>query len=128
MQISPYLRKATGGFGHWCPGCKEMHIVRTEGDKHPLWVLTNGDGDKPSLTPSVRITCGHFMDGFVAGSRCWCTYNAEHPAEAQDGFECSSCHYILTDGMLYFCPDSSHALSGQTVPLPPLPESLKDCA
>jgi hypothetical protein len=30
------------------------------------------------------------------------------------------CHYILTDGVLDFCADSTHALRGK-VPLPPLP-------
>lgn len=33
------------------------------------------------------------------------------------------CHYWLRNGVLEFCPDSQHALAGQTVPLPDIPPS-----
>ena len=36
------------------------------------------------------------------------------------------CHYILTDGVLNFCGDCTHALRGQSVPLPELPEWMRD--
>ena len=36
------------------------------------------------------------------------------------------CHYILTNGILNFCPDSTHALAGKLVPLPKLPEGYSD--
>lgn len=36
------------------------------------------------------------------------------------------CHYFLTDGVLHYCPDSSHGLAGQKVPLPELPKHLQD--
>jgi hypothetical protein len=32
------------------------------------------------------------------------------------------CHSYVTDGNIMFLPDSTHHLSGQTVPLPDLPE------
>ncbi len=31
------------------------------------------------------------------------------------------CHYVLTNGVLNFCNDCTHALKGQSVPLPKLP-------
>lgn len=36
------------------------------------------------------------------------------------------CHYILTAGVLNFCGDSTHRLSGQSVPLPAIPDGLTD--
>lgn len=35
------------------------------------------------------------------------------------------CHYTLKDGVLQFAPDCDHALAGQSVPLPDLPESYQ---
>lgn len=32
------------------------------------------------------------------------------------------CHYILTKGILSFCGDCTHSMSGKSVPLPELPE------
>jgi hypothetical protein len=37
-----------------------------------------------------------------------------------------NCHYVLTFGVLHFCADSSHALKGLSVALPPLPPGLRD--
>lgn len=34
------------------------------------------------------------------------------------------CHYILTNGILNFCGDSTHTLANKAVPLPELPEWL----
>lgn len=36
------------------------------------------------------------------------------------------CHYILTNGILNFCGDSTHGLAGLSVPLPSLPPGLRD--
>jgi hypothetical protein len=36
------------------------------------------------------------------------------------------CHYILAKGVLNYCSDCTHALAGQSVPLPPLPPDLED--
>jgi hypothetical protein len=55
----------------------------------------NGDFERPTFTPSFKHSDG-------AGNVC---------------------HYILTDGVLDFCGDSTHALRGK-VPLPPLPAGL----
>lgn len=95
-QVSRFLRRADGGYLHWCPGCTEPHFIPVE-EPHPngsRWTF-NGDVDKPTFSPSVHYTK-------------------------------KICHYWLRDGQLQFLSDSTHALRGQTVPLPELPEHLRD--
>jgi hypothetical protein len=36
------------------------------------------------------------------------------------------CHSFVTDGKIEFLNDSTHKLAGQTVPLPDMPDWLKD--
>jgi hypothetical protein len=36
------------------------------------------------------------------------------------------CHYILTNGVLNYCADCTHDLSGKSVSLPELPEFYRD--
>jgi hypothetical protein len=71
---------------------------------HPLpdaWSY-NGDLEKPTFTPS-------FKHNFTL-----------------DNGDKAVCHYILTDGMLTFCADSTHALASKTVPMQPLPPEHRD--
>jgi hypothetical protein len=58
----------------------------------------NGDGDRPSFTPSMNIGVGPFPDGRI-----------------------ERCHYFVTDGQIQYCADSTHAMAGQTVELPDIP-------
>lgn len=97
--------------GFWCPGCKHMHAL-TSG-----WQF-NGNFDRPTFTPSVLVTSGHFVSSFKPGDNCWCTYNAEHPHEPET-FKCERCHTFVTDGQIQFLADCTHELAGQTVPLEP---------
>lgn len=105
-QVSAVLRnysdKVTGrkGFGWWCPGCKHMHYVPTDGGNHPVWGF-DGNLEAPTFTPSYRA--------FV-------------PAQcAEDGWpaepERTTCHCFVKIGNIEFLSDSPHALSGQTVPM-----------
>lgn len=98
MRLNNYFRKTwDDGRAHWCPGCKEMHVI-------PKTWNFNGDIDKATFSPSVRITwAGGYGPDRV--NRC--------------------CHYFLTDGILHFCSDSTHELAGKSVPLPELPEEFK---
>lgn len=54
----------------------------------------NGDRERPTVTPSIRVT--------------------DH-----DG---SRCHSYVTDGQIQFLSDCTHALAGQTVPIPDWPK------
>lgn len=88
--------------GIWCPGCNEMHVLPW---KRGGWTF-NGNTEKPTFTPSFRIT-----GGSGSGDR------------APEGV----CHFILTDGILHFCGDSTHALAGKSVPLPQIdPETIAE--
>ena len=104
------------GVSFWCPGCKEPHSIPIEG-KSP-WRLS-GTLLKPTIVPSLETTSGHYIPGWE-GPDCWCTYNKKNDPSAT--FSCVKCHLIVTDGIIYYCPDTTHALSGQHVDLPDLPD------
>ncbi|WP_244622606.1 DUF6527 family protein [Microvirga brassicacearum] len=91
-------------------------MVRVEGEVRPCWGF-NGNYEKPTFTPSVLVTSGHYVAGHQASEECWCTYEKRFGKKAP--FECSICHSFVTDGKIQFLDDCTHALAGQTVPLPP---------
>lgn len=97
-QVSPYLRKMQCGYGHYCPGCKSIHVIYT-----PRWSF-DGNVEKPTFSPSIRIF-----------------------TRADDGIpEVTECHYHIRNGVIEFCGDSAHELKGQNVPLPELPPEYSD--
>jgi hypothetical protein len=96
-----------------CPGCNDFHSVHIAPDAH-YW---NGSADRPTFSPSIMVTTGHFMPGHKQGAGCWCTYNAAHPREPTS-FKCQRCHSFVFNGEIRFESDSTHALAGQTVELP----------
>jgi hypothetical protein len=98
------------GWRFFCPGCQENHVVR-----RTLWGF-NGDYEKPTFTPSILITSGHYVQG-QNGETCWCTYNKEHPEDPAP-FKCSRCHSFIIDGRIQFLNDCTHELAGQTIDLP----------
>lgn len=123
MGLRGILRVASGNrLGFYCPGCKEMHMLNI-GEGRPSWGF-NGNYDKPTFTPSVLVTSGHYAPG-QEGKPCWCTYYKDHPEE-DDGFKCICCHSYVTDGRISFLVDSSHELSGQTVALAAPPDGEPD--
>lgn len=104
-QVSAVLRSRIGGYSHWCPGCERMHSIATDNPGGPSWTF-DGNLDAPTFSPSVRIT-----------------YNGPDADEMRDDHRAPSacCHYFIRAGRIEFCGDSTHSLSGQIVPLPPLP-------
>jgi len=101
--VGLYLRRAAGAhLMFWCPGCDGAHMVRVEGDQRPRWGY-NGNPDAPTFTPSVLVT----YNGSDAGV---------------DDAPPAVCHSYVTDGRIQFLGDCTHALAGQTVPLPAWPE------
>lgn len=112
MSARGLLRIAEGDrLCFWCPGCEEVHRVVLG-----TWTF-NGDFDKPTFSPSVLVTCGHYVTGFEKEA-CWCTYNREHPEDPAP-FVCYQCHSFVVDGTIQFLGDCTHALAGQTVQLIP---------
>lgn len=117
MQVSPYLRRATDAYIHWCPACLEMHRLPDS------WTF-NGDLNKPTFTPSFMHTglkLNKDANGVWIGEGrdAWLYDQAGNPIP-------DICHYILTNGVLNFCADCTHPLAGQNVPLPLLPDALQD--
>jgi len=105
-----------GGVSFRCPGCNDFHTVYVGEGPGPRWGF-NGDVARPTFTPSVLVRTGHHVTSHKHGDSCWCTYNAEHPEETVS-FTCQVCHSFVTDGQIQFLSDCTHALAGQTVPLP----------
>jgi hypothetical protein len=99
--VSKVLRSTEGGFMHWCPACNSFHMIAVS-EPFPngaRWKF-DGDLDKPTFAPSVRVRGG----------------NAKGP---------TCCHYILTTGVINFCGDCTHAMAGKAVPLPEIPEQYR---
>ena len=115
--ISPILRSTEdNGLMFKCPGCNQAHMIQYGTGSGPRWSW-NGDANKPTFSPSVLVRTGHYVPSHNS-DECWCTYNAEHPEEAEDGFKCTICHSFITDGKIQFLSDCTHSLAGQTVPIP----------
>ena len=120
MELSSKLRAADGGrLMFWCPGCREPHMVRVQDGTGPGWGY-NGDPERPTFTPSVLVTSGHYMPGHDPAKGCYCT----NPPPDDDGwgFACARCHSFVTDGRIQFLGDCTHAMAGQTVDLSDWPE------
>lgn len=101
----------------WCPGCQEAHAVKVS-KRGDGWGF-DGNLEKPTFSPSVLTTTGHYVQGHEG--TCWCDYNREHPDQPAP-FTCKRCHLFLRQGVLQFLGDCTHELAGKTVDLPELPE------
>ena len=76
----------------WCPGCDCGHLFWTNHG----WQW-NENYESPTVSPSILNTSVHLT-----------------PKEI--------CHIIITDGKIHYCPDSTHALSGQIIEMQDIPE------
>jgi len=87
---------------HWCPACATMHDFAVEQPfrNGARWTF-NGNGDAPSFSPSMNISIGPYSDGTIF-----------------------RCHYFLTVGRIQYLPDSTHAMAGQTVDCPDVPQEV----
>lgn len=92
------LTPGAQGISFWCPGCDSPHVVAV-GAASWSW---DGDVDAPTINPSILVT----YDGSDAG---------------EEDAPPSRCHSFVRGGQIEFCGDSTHALTGQAVPLPDWP-------
>lgn len=114
-RIGRKLRSIEGGrVAFKCPGCNMMHQVGVGTGPGPRWGY-NGDPDKPTFTPSIVVTTGHFVQ--PNGKHCDKSGDPDWPCD------CMRCHSFVTNGQIRFLPDCTHALAGQTVDLPDIPET-----
>lgn len=99
-QVSPVLRKYTDGYGWWCPGCKNAHMVPVDAPTRPSWGF-DGNLECPTFTPSYR------------------QFIPAQPAEGGDPAEPERtlCHCFVKGGMIQFLGDCEHELANQTVPM-----------
>jgi hypothetical protein len=74
-------------FQFFCPGCQSGHTFNS------TWTY-NGDGDNPTVSPSILVTGG-----------------------AAPAYRC---HSFIRNGKIEFLADCSHPLAGRTVDLPEL--------
>ncbi len=76
-----------------CPGCKTAHTIFTKVTErnNVIWGF-NGDLNKPTFTPSVKIT--------------WPEEQKQH-----------CCHFHINEGRIEFCGDCTHELSGKVFEL-----------
>lgn len=124
--LSPILRNAAGGrLVWWCPGCDEAHAIQTGEGQGPRWSW-NGDAERPTFTPSVLVRSGHHADGTDPSTCFICQECRENPSDDHRGFKCYVCHSFVVDGAMQFLGDCTHALAGQTVPIPPWPSACAD--
>jgi len=96
-----------------CPGCDESHVISVNSTGRPNWTY-NGDPEKPTFTPSIKVT----------GMQCEIVdhqWNGEWKRDEQGNPIPGCCHSFITDGNIQFLDDCTHPLKDQTVPLPDIP-------
>lgn len=120
--LSSILRSIQGGqISFWCPGCNEAHAINVGDHPGPRWCY-NDDPEAPTFKPSILIRSGHFVPGHDGG-QCYCNWPDKD--EFPD-LQCRVCHSFVRAGQIQFLGDCTHALAGQTVPLPPFPSESQD--
>jgi hypothetical protein len=97
---------------YWCPGCDFLHQIAINPDKQ-----ANGAGwdfsgtlECPTYSPSQLCTWDYWRD------------DDGRQRTQEEGPLKKICHTFIRDGQIQFLADCTHALAGQTVPLPPLPD------
>jgi hypothetical protein len=124
-QISPILRDVQGGgLSFWCPGCKYAHTVWIGSGAGERWGW-NGSLLAPTFSPSILVRT---IKGEGLTDADWEEY--DRIARGPGGTEAVLnhpkfrfvCHSFVNEGQIQFLGDCSHALAGQTVPLPSWPE------
>jgi hypothetical protein len=104
--VEQVLQRVEGGYKHWCPGCGEDHVLPDS------WSFDN-DLEKPTFMPSFKHSGVRRV--FVKGE-----WTGDWIRDTNGDTVPYVCHYHLISGQLQFCSDSTHALAGKTVLLPPL--------
>jgi hypothetical protein len=118
--ISAKLRASVDGNGrrgltYWCQGCECLHQVWVEGGEPGRNWGWNGDVEKPVFTPSVLVTYPANPDADEQFKE-WRTARRCHTFVGCNGAQ---------PGEVIFLGDCTHAMAGQTLPLPDLPDHLR---
>lgn len=97
-----------------CPGCGDHHVLPTTAGHGARWTW-NGDLERPTFSPSLLVTSGHYAKGRETPDPAGCYCNAD---EDFGPWACYRCHSFIRDGRIQFLSDCTHAMAGQTVDLP----------
>jgi hypothetical protein len=108
-----------------CPGCGCSHGVHiapaADGSVRPVWSF-NGNGDRPTFSPSVLVTYEHLSDESRERAAAFRREHGRPMTHDELPFDRKAvCHSFVTDGRIQFLSDCTHALAGQTVDLPDYP-------
>ncbi len=87
------LQGTKGVYQFWCPGCKEVHQVWTDKDDGVDPWCYNGNVDKPTISPSIKVTM---------------------PNRSTMGVN-DICHSFIKDGKIEYLSDCTHSMAGKTV-------------
>jgi hypothetical protein len=120
MLLSPVLRSTEGGgLLFRCPACKEAHHIRVGDGSGARWDW-NGNAERPTFSPSILVTGTELTEAGRAAYEAWAAAGSNGAGVPEGGFERRKvvCHSFVRDGQIEFLSDCTHALAGQTVPLP----------
>ena len=100
-----------GHLAHWCPGCNDTHEFAVERPfrNGARWSF-DGNVDAPTFNPSMNIRIGPMPTV---------------PEGRPDAGQMRVCHYFLHAGKIQYLGDCTHAMAGQTIDLPDLPDNEK---
>jgi hypothetical protein len=109
------------GYHFHCPGCNSAHLVYTKQVhltyKVPIWGF-NGNEEKPTFTPSVKISWEHSSPGNAAKADAFYKKHNRNPTREELPYDLHEvCHSFVRDGMIQYLGDCTHHLKGQTVEL-----------
>jgi len=120
-QASTKLRRSEDGFTFWCAGCGETHHIRVGVPGRPCWSF-DGNVERPTFSPSI----------LVSGLQSINDERGDWTGEYRRGPDGKAlemvCHSFISSGRMQFLADCTHALAGQTIDLPDLPDWLRDGA
>jgi len=95
-----------GTYTFHCPAGHDHYInTLVPNQQNAQWQF-NGNLDLPTFSPSINERTGYFVDPNVEGDEQWLKENSYQ------------CHFIVTNGKIYFCGDCSHELKNLTLDLP----------
>lgn len=101
-----------------CPGCQLGHTIYVGEGKGPRWSW-NGSLVAPTFSPSLKVEWHALAPEDMQRME---EYFAEHgsypPSSRWPARKHHCCHSFIADGKIQFLADCTHALAGQTVPIP----------
>jgi hypothetical protein len=126
-QVSSKMRRTERGYVHWCDACGEPHTIFDN------WTF-DGNLESPTFSPSFRHGPSIAIAKDEKGERLgrWLVTDKDGRRAERVQIEPGDtpvmwcCHYVVTAGQVAYCGDSTHAMANQTVPMPDLPEHLRD--